>query len=56
MISVQTSKRLHAIKEKVERIVGKPISYDQIVNIILSTKGLDEELSDLLLERGEDSD
>jgi len=53
MVSVQTAKRLHALKTQIEKILGKSISDDQLVNIILSTKSVDEALSDLMLERGD---
>jgi len=51
MVSMQTAKRLHAIKTQVEKILGKSISDDQLVRIILSTRSLDDALSELILER-----
>ena len=49
-ISMETHKRLYRIKSDLEKIVGKPISFEQAIKILLSSRPLEETISDLLLE------
>lgn len=52
-ISTQTHERLNKLKERIERILGKKISLDQTLSVILAVKHLDEVLEDMILERGD---
>lgn len=49
-ISIETYEKLHSLKTKIEKVVGKPISFDKLCQIIFSVKDFNEMLSELLTE------
>lgn len=51
MVSMQTNKRLQAIKKKMEKITGKKsLSEEQVILILLEAKDIENALIDLMLE------
>jgi CRISPR/Cas system-associated protein Cas10 (large subunit of type III CRISPR-Cas system) len=50
MLHKQNYERLNAIKEQLEEILHKKLSMDEVVNVILTVKGIDQQLTDMLLE------
>jgi hypothetical protein len=49
-ISIETYEKLHSLKLKIEKVVGKPISFDKLCQIIFSVKDFNEMLSELMTE------
>ena len=49
-VSMETHKRLYRVKADLEKIVGKSISFEQVIRILLLARPLEETISDLLLE------
>lgn len=49
-LSIETKEKLHRVKTLIEKIVRKNIDYDQALLILLSTKALDDQLTDIILE------
>jgi len=53
-LNIQTHKKLNVVREKVEKIMKKTITLEQTVQLLLETKGIDEALSELLVQGGEE--
>ena len=49
-VSIETYNKLHKVKTLIEKIVRKKLDYDRVLSIILSTKALDDQLTDIILE------
>jgi len=49
-ISIDLHSRLYRIKSDLEKIVGKTITFEDVLRILLLTRPLEETISDLLLE------
>lgn len=49
-ISKQTLKKLHNLQHKLEKIVGKKLSPEKVIRILLCIKPLEEQLVDLIAE------
>lgn len=49
-ISIETYEKLHSLKTKIEKVVGKPISFDKLCQIVFSLKDFNEMLSELMTE------
>ena len=49
-VSIATHLKLYRIKEQIEKIINKRISYDKALQIILASKSLDTQLMELTLE------
>ena len=49
-VSAETHKRLYRVKTDLEKIVGKPISFEQVVKILFLARPLEETIADLMLE------
>jgi len=54
-VSVQNHEKLRSIQKKIERILKRDVSLDEVLSIVLAVKSIDEVLSELLIEGGEDS-
>lgn len=51
MVSIQTKKRLHALKKQIEEILdGNKISEEQVLQILLAVKHPEEAVMDLMME------
>lgn len=49
-LSIETYNQLHNLKSKIERIVRKKLDYSKIIDILLCTKSLDDQLYDMIVE------
>jgi hypothetical protein len=49
-ISIETYNECHNLKERIEKIVKKTISFDKLLKIMLSVKSIDQQLSEMMLE------
>ena len=49
-ISIETINKLHSIKKQLEKIVRKKLSYDKIINILLCSKHLEDQLIEMQVE------
>jgi hypothetical protein len=49
-VSIETYNECHSLKEKIEKIVKKTISFDKLLKIMLSVKSIDQQLSEMMLE------
>lgn len=50
MLSIQTYREVNAVKDKLEKIIRKKLSNDDVVQILLAAKSLDAQLEDLILQ------
>lgn len=49
-VSMETHDRLYRMKTKLEKIVGRTISFEGVIRILLLARPLEETINDLLLE------
>jgi hypothetical protein len=53
-ISTPNSERLHSLAEKLQKILRKKkVSLDQAISVLLTTKSVEETISDMILENCE---
>lgn len=50
MVSIQLHGRLNTVKEQLEKIIEKSMSFEKVIEVLLTAKPLDLMLSDMILE------
>lgn len=46
---METRNQIYRLKTDLEKIVGKSISFEQVIKILLATKPLEETIADLMI-------
>ena len=49
-LSIVTYNELHSLKGKLETIVRKKLDYNKLIQILLCTKPLEDQLTDIMVE------
>jgi len=49
MVSMQVHEKMHATKAKLEKICHKPLSMNELIEILLTARPLNDILEDLIL-------